>query len=200
MKFSNKLNEFDILDLLNEYHSELRKLKYKTDYVKRKVAELEDHYNLLKSKSRYRSEMSTGESKSIVQSDDDATQKNEVEVVKPRRGRPAKPKREIITEKSKSRKPYPLSIWDNMILNSLKENGKAMLSKSIIEAVGVKAVEAGIFDNEEKLKSKINQCLVKLANKRSDVKKVNYKGKGFGYALPVWYDEKGKLRKEHGLK
>jgi len=75
MKFSNKLNEFDILDLLNEYHSELRKLKYKTDYVKRKVAELEDHYNLLKSKSRYRSEMSTGESKSIVQSDDDATQK-----------------------------------------------------------------------------------------------------------------------------
>jgi hypothetical protein len=200
MKFSNKLNEFDILDLLNEYHSELRKLKYKTEYVKRKVAELEEHYNLLKSKSRYRSDISTGEPNATDQSDNETTQKSEVEVVKRKRGRPAKVKTEVVAEKSKSRKPYPLSIWDNMILNSLQETNKAMLSKSIIESVGVKAVEAGIFDTEDKLKSKINQCLVKLANKRNDIKKVNYKGKGFGYALPGWYDEKGKLRKEHGLK
>ncbi len=48
MKYSSKLNEFDILDLLNEYHSELRKLKHKVDFVKDKVAELEDQYSTIK--------------------------------------------------------------------------------------------------------------------------------------------------------
>jgi len=44
MKFSDKLNEFDVLDLLNEYHSELRKLKNKLTYVKKRIGELEDEY------------------------------------------------------------------------------------------------------------------------------------------------------------
>ena len=48
MKYSSKLNEFDILDLLNEYHSELRKLKHKVDFVKDKVAELEQQYSTIK--------------------------------------------------------------------------------------------------------------------------------------------------------
>ena len=34
MKFSDKLNEFDVLDLLNEYHSEMRKLKNKLENEK----------------------------------------------------------------------------------------------------------------------------------------------------------------------
>jgi hypothetical protein len=194
MKFSNKLNEFDILDLLNEYHSELRKLKYKTEYVKKKVSELEEHYETVKlKKGRVRPEYQPAEE--AVAGDQTQTS---VVAEKKKRGRPAKPK--VEKTEVKKRKPYPLSIWDNMILGSIEEAGKAQLSKSIIEAVKVKASDAGIFETEEKLRSKINQCLVKLTNKRHDLKKVNYKGKGFGYALPVWYDDRGKLRKEFGLK
>lgn len=196
MKFSNKLNEFDILDLLNEYHSELRKLKYKTEYVKRKVAELEGQYEVAKAKKggRFRVEAQSADEVAAT-----GEQGQAVAVVeKRRRGRPAKDKSEKV--EVKKRKPYPLSIYDTMILNTLEEAGKAQLSKAIIEAVRVKAIDAGIFETEEKLRSKINQCLVKLTNKRHDLKKVNYKGKGYGYALPVWYDDRGRLRKEFGLK
>ena len=48
MKFPQKLNEFDVLDLLNEYHSELRKLKYKLGYVKGKISELESEHEAIK--------------------------------------------------------------------------------------------------------------------------------------------------------
>ncbi len=196
MKFSSKLNEFDILDLLNEYHSELRKLKYKTEYVKRKVAELEGQYEVAKAKKggRIRIEAQSADDAGVAGEQGQAV----VAVEKRRRGRPAKEKSDKAV--SKKRKPYPLSIYDTMILNSIEEAGKALLSKSIIDAVREKAIDAGIFETEEKLRAKINQCLVKLTNKRNDLKKVNYEGKGYGYALPVFYDEKGKLRKEHRLK
>ncbi|MBS4056073.1 MAG: hypothetical protein KGZ82_02005 [Bacteroidales bacterium] len=201
MKLSGKLNEFDILDLLNEYQSELRKLKYKTDFVRRKVAELEEQYNAVKlKKGKARAENSTNPGSSDEEGQASPLLEGGIEAIAPKgkRGRPRKEK--LVDLTPKTRKPYPLSIWDTLILQSLEENGKAMLSKTIIEQVKQKATEAGIFDSEEKLKSKVNQCLVKLANKRNDIKKVNYKGKGFGYALPVWYDEKGKLTKEHMLK
>jgi hypothetical protein len=43
-----KLTELDILDLLDEYNSELRKLKYKFEYVQKRIKELEAQLNELK--------------------------------------------------------------------------------------------------------------------------------------------------------
>ena len=102
--------------------------------------------------------------------------------------------------RDKSRKPYPLSRYDQIILACIEQNGRATLSKEIFEMTKVKAIEEGIYESEEKAKSKINQCLVKLTNRRNDLKKVNYHGRGFAYALPAWFDERGKISKGHGIK
>ena len=83
----------------------------------------------------------------------------------------------------KTRKPYPLSQWDNVILDVLRENGKPVSSKDIYDRAMNKAKDMGIAMEESKMKSKINQCLVKLANRRNDIKKIKYQGRGFAYTL-----------------
>ena len=85
--------------------------------------------------------------------------------------------------KEKTRKPYPLSKWDNIIIDIIKENGRPTTSKEIYDGAMKKAAEAGIAMEEVKMKAKINQCLVKLTNRRSDLKKVKYQGRGFAYSI-----------------
>jgi len=83
----------------------------------------------------------------------------------------------------KTRKPYPLSQWDNIIIDVIKENGKPTTSKEIYAKAMAKAVAMNIAMEEGKMKSKINQCLVKLTNRRHDLKKVRYQGRGFAYTI-----------------
>ena len=81
------------------------------------------------------------------------------------------------------RKPYPLSAWDKIIIDVIKENGQPATSKEIYDKAMAKATAMGIQMDEAKMKSKINQCLVKLANRRGDLKKVKYQGRGYAYIL-----------------
>ncbi|MFZ4465244.1 MAG: hypothetical protein ACOYN5_15460 [Bacteroidales bacterium] len=182
MKDMQKLNEFDILDLLNEYHSELRKLDYKATFVKSKIAELEAMFFTVKSGKG--PEIAEKEAVSQI-SETVVTESNQTKSQEPA---------------VKTRKPYPLSRYDQIILQVIEDNGRAMLSKDIVEKTQEKVIEEGLFESEEKTKSKINQCLVKLANRRGDIRKVNHKGRGFAYAIPVWFDERGRIMKGHGLK
>lgn len=177
MKYSSKLNEFDILDLLNEYHSELRKLKHKMDYVKAKIADLEAEYSINKKITNNVGSFEKIETENSIKSNSDSDDA---------------PKKE--------RKPYPLSQWDKFIIESITANGHATLSKDIYASVKDKAIAADIFVNDDKSKAKINQCLVKLTNRRNDLRKVKYKGRGFAYALPEWYDDRNRLKKEHKIK
>lgn len=165
MKNYGSLKEFDILDLLNEYKSEMRKLSYKVEFVKDKIKELED----------------------LLQETKFSNESQGVTILKS-----SKPYKQI-------RKPYPLSAWDKFIIETIAENGKATLSKVIYTTTIEKAKASGIFSTDQKAMAKINQCLVKLTSRRDDIKKVKYKGRGNAYALPAWFDEKGKLKKEHLL-
>ena len=89
----------------------------------------------------------------------------------------------VAVQREKTRKPYPLSKWDRIIIDVIKENGKPTTSREIYDGAMKKAVEQGIAMEEDKMKSKINQCLVKLTNRRNDLKKVKYGGRGFAYRL-----------------
>lgn len=88
-----------------------------------------------------------------------------------------------VLREEKTRKPYPLSKWDNIIIDVIKENGRPTTSKEIYDSAMQKAKEQGIAMGEDKMKAKINQCLVKLTNRRHDLKKVKYKGRGFAYSI-----------------
>ncbi len=181
MKYSSKLNEFDILDLLNEYQSEMRKLKHKMDFVKQKIADLESLYLSIKGKKTATAPVA---------------ETPEIEATESL----PKEKKAATEPVKKARKPYPLSAWDQFILQAIEENGRATLSKDIYEKTKEKAIAAGIFEDEDKAKAKVNQCLVKLSNKRHDIRKVKHKGRGHAYALPVWFDERNRLIRAHALK
>lgn len=139
---TRELSKEEIIGLIAEFKSEVRKNLAKIDFFNEKIDELT---KLL------------GESPEIIS----------VESVRP----------------VSTRKPYPLSTWDNIIIDVIKENGKPATSKEIYDKAMAKAVAMGIGMDEAKMKSKINQCLVKLANRRGDLKKVKYQGRGFAYIV-----------------
>lgn len=164
----NALTSTDIMELISDYKSEIRKLNAKISFCESRILELEE---ALSTNKVY------------------TTSENYINFThKPGRQR----RREI-----NPRKPYPLSDWDKIILDIISESGKAQLSKDIYEKAFAKSKEVGIFIDEIKSKAKINQCLVKLTNRRNDLKKVKYGGRGFAYCLPEWINENGILDKEY---
>ena len=83
----------------------------------------------------------------------------------------------------KTRKPYPLSQWDKIVIDVVKGNGKPATSREIYANAMAKAKELNINMDEVKMKAKINQVLVKLSSRRHDLKKIKYQGRGFAYTL-----------------
>ena len=51
----------------------------------------------------------------------------------------------------KTRKPYPLSTWDKLVLEVIKDNGKPTTSKEIYDKVMAKAEKMGIAMDEAKM-------------------------------------------------
>lgn len=139
---TRELSKEEIIGLIAEFKSEVRKNLAKIDFFNEKIDELTKML---------------GENPENIK----------IECVKP----------------TSVRKPYPLSTWDKIIIDVIKENGKPATSKEIYEKAMAKATAMGIKMDEEKMKSKINQCLVKLANRRGDLKKVKYQGRGYAYSL-----------------
>ena len=136
-----ELSKEEIISLIAEFKSEVRKNLAKIDFFNEKIEELA---KLLGDKSAERVLRKVG---------------------------------------TKARKPYPLSKWDMIIIDIVRENGKPVVSKDLYDKAMAKAVEMGIAMDEIKMKSKINQCLVKLASRRGDLKKVKTTGRGWAYAI-----------------
>jgi seryl-tRNA synthetase len=208
MNYSDKLNEFDILDLLNEYHSEMRKLKHKVDFVKSKINDLENELDAIKKrKDQERAAKKVEQSidfqapEEDLKEDEKPSAANELKVKtgpkkEAEKSQTSKPAEPIKVKGKPGRKPQPLSLWDQMIYDSVAEYGKAMLSKDIFDALKQKAIANGSFESDDKTKVKLNQCLVKMTSKRTDLIKVNHPGRGFAYAVPEWAGEGGKLSPE----
>ena len=165
----NTLTTSDIMDLISDYKSEIRKLNAKISFCENRILELEE---LIDDEN--------------ISSASDSNDDNGNKLFSRTRKKETKP-----------RKPYPLSDWDQIILDILKDNGKAQLSKDIYEQVFERAKKSGIYIDDIKSKAKINQCLVKLTSRRNDLVKVRYGGRGFAYCLPEWIDENGKIKSEY---
>lgn len=163
----NTLTSTDIMDLISEYKSEIRKLTAKISFCENRIYELEEMLD------------ANGNSSDYNQSKFSITETRHRK------------------KETKPRKPYPLSDWDRIILKILDEGGKAQLSKDIYDKAFIISKEMGIFIDDIRNKAKINQCVVKLTNRRHDIKKVRYGGRGFAYCLPEWIDENGFIKNEY---
>lgn len=172
----SSLTTSDIMDLISDYKSEVRKLNAKINFCSSRINELESLLN-----DNAQEQKPTERQKSV----------------KPTFTTPAGTR--LRKKETKPRKPYPLSKWDEIILDVIRENNRATLSKDIYDKAFEKAKVANIFMTDDKSKSKINQCLVKLTNRRNDLVKMRYGGRGFAYCYPEWIDEKGRLRREYAI-
>ena len=112
----NTLTASDIMDLISDYKSEIRKLSAKILFCESRISELEEALNTNNVYS--------------------ATENYVNFSTKPNRQR----RKEI-----NPRKPYPLSEWDKIILDIVSESGKAQLSKDIYEKAFAKSKEVGIL-------------------------------------------------------
>jgi hypothetical protein len=187
-----QLSSSEIQDLINRYLSELKKLEFQVDDVKITIAHLE---NLLESvDGREKSAITKVKAKKLSAV---ASKTASSSVVKGKRGRPRKIKTEIKVSqkpsKKETKKGYKLSSWDKYTLESIDQAGKALITQEIIDFVKNKTIQASLNSSDEEVKNKVTRSLQKLANRRNDIAKIAYKGKGFAYALPEWLNAKGKL-------
>ncbi len=202
-----QLSSSEIQDLINKYHSELKKLEFQTDDVITTIAQLERLLENVSGREKIAiSKVKVKKSKSLAAISGSATSSTK----KGKRGRPkkAKPAKKPKTKKIKAKsatksvsksavkdkkKGYKLSVWDKYVIDSITQSGNARITQEIIDFVKAKTTTDKLKTSDEEIKNKVTRSLQKLANRRNDLIKVSYQGKGFAYALPEWTNSKGKI-------
>jgi hypothetical protein len=127
---------------------------------------------------------------------------------KRKRGRPKKEKTAAAGRKTSAKKlrtaqeeasqpkGYRLSDWDMFIINSIKRANKVLVNSDLMDKALNRVKKEKMDLDEMALRGKLNRSIHKLANRRGDLVKVDYPGKGFAYGLPEWTDESGEIRAE----
>ena len=96
---------------------------------------------------------------------------------------------------------YKLSSWDQFIIDSLNKKQHVLITKDFIELSKEKAEKNQTAFDIKEVKNMLNRSLHKMTNKRSDLIKTKYDGKGFAYALPNWVNQSNKnLKKKYQRK
>ncbi|MBN1599387.1 MAG: hypothetical protein JW894_13925 [Bacteroidales bacterium] len=186
-----QLSSSEIQDLINKYNSELKKLQYQVDEVIYTIRELERM--LVSVEGREKEALSKLHSKKEKPVKLKSAKK---------RGRPRKVI--SVTDTSAStkttKKGYKLSKWDEMVIEGIKTSGKVLLTSELVDFAIKKSKKQGSAVNEEEAKNRVVRSLQKLVNRRHDLAKVKYRGKGFAYALPEWVNARGTLDKQFSRK
>lgn len=120
------------------------------------------------------------------------TAKKEVKK-KTAKARVVKEKKKAVAPK-KERKPRTSSLavaWDNFIIETLKNNGKAMIKNELLEVAKKAPVAAGM--NEKQINQRLSQSIHKLSIVTKEIVKTFFLGRGHRYALKDWVDAEGNL-------
>lgn len=201
-----KLGSVDIQQLLNTYEANLRQVQFQAEHIKQTIRSLKAALPAIQQAEMNEASMLTEVGDML-----DITAAAVKAKPAKRRGRPPgvkmKPKSNTAEKaaptaakpKAKKKKSgrssgYKLSEYDLLVFQALEENGRAMITSDIQEAVEkIKADKGEKVSSEEVLKM-IIRSLQKLANRRDDISKVEYEGRGMAYALPSWVNNKGVIK------
>lgn len=94
----------------------------------------------------------------------------------------------------KERKPRTSAVavaWDNFILETLKNAGKALIKSELLEAAKKAPLAAGM--NEKQISQRLAQSIHKLSNVTKEIAKTYHLGRGHAFALKDWVDKEGNL-------
>ncbi len=185
------LNRSELQELIGRYYSEVRKLSYQLQKTQKTIQELED-------------ELHEKPVVDIPKIDTVSSASSSPATSTPaRRGRPPKKtngeetgKMKIVSKKPR-KKGYKLSETDEFVIHQLESHGKPLISAELIDLAEADSNSKGEKFDLEDFKIKLNRSIHKLANRRGDLLKLKYEGRGFSYALPDWVNKEGVLKKKY---
>lgn len=183
-----RLNEKDLDQLLGHYRAERRRLMFQLEQVR----------DALKDLKKAQSALPKTAPKPSVQVMPDGTVKRRPgrprkgEVVAKKKGRPGRPPK-------RKRAPRELNQWDNMVLQTIKSNGRLMPKEDLL-----KQAKQWAGSHEPKMKApEVEAYLTRTLQKLSGKKKLlgtHHTGlrRGYHYGLIDWFfRSSGKLRRQH---
>ena len=216
-----KLTDLEIKDLIKLYQSELSKLDFKVQKTLETIEDLRSRVSSPDSLSKRgpgRPRKTEVEAVTTPPKKRGRPRKSEVEAVTTppkKRGRPRKvvniprPIGKTLTSQTMSNLEgkkkririvdggYKLSEWDQFIINSLQNKKKTLINTELLTLAQKKAKKEGRSFDSDYAKGKLNRSLHKMANKRGDIIKTRYDGKGFAYGLPEWFDKEKSLKNKY---
>lgn len=194
------LDPVEIEQLISVYHSELRQLNYRVLSVRKNIEQLETAL----------SKQSTTKRQSVVTAPAVvATKPVAPEVAAPTLAPPSAPaksssstsgvrapKKVNMPDPVQVRRVRKLSPWDEFIITTLQTKDKVLIMSEFLDIVQSEFDGAKGW-TEAKIKSKLNAVFHKLANKKGNIIKISFEGRGFAYALPKWLNPAGELKKKY---
>lgn len=214
----NELTAAELKDLLNTFESDKRKLSYRLQQIDRTISDLQrmiDRFgtgNLPEpsfsepEEQEAQTEVTAEAPKAAPVAPSNNEAKEELPASAPKRGRrsritqapadstpPATLKRKS-PKKSKKAKGYRLSEWDTALMEGLKKAKHPLINQELYQLLEDKNQQEQHGLDEKDIRGKLNRSLHKLANKREELIKVDYEGKGFAYALRRWVTPEGQLK------
>ena len=204
-----KLASSDIKALLATYESKQRQLQFELDQTKRMIRNFKSALPNLEA----------AEAAQIASIAEASTVLEEVAIPaaaavaappkkrgrKPKNGSsaaPAKAPRQAKAKKTKKDRSsgYRLSEYDLLVYKSLEQTGTAMITSEITDFIVADQSKDGGKVDAAHVQTMVVRSLQKLANRRNDILKVPYEGRGMAYALPNWVNGKGDLKRKHARK
>ena len=219
----NLLTTKDVKSLIKSYESDIRQLEYKINKTREALSELTGNENGSKtSGKRGRPRKVTnfetdavqspskkrGRPRKVILQDGDPTGPGTPKVIqKTKSSEGKKEKVKLVFPKVTPRKPrtvsgksggYRLSDWDTFVLDALEDFGKVMINSELYDLALVKNKEDKMGLSEDDVRGKLVRSIHKLANKRMEIAKAPFPGKGYAYGLTSWFTGSGNLKKIYG--
>lgn len=195
------LDPVEIEQLISVYHSELRQLNYRVLSVRKNIEQLETAL----------SKQTPTKRQSIVSAPAVVAAKPKIPIESaPVASSPSPatttttqsskaPKKVAMPEPVKVRRVRKLSPWDQFIIDTLENKDRVLIMSEFLDIV-TNEFEGAKGLTETKIKSKLNAVFHKLANKKGNIVKISFEGRGFAYALPRWLNTAGELKKKYRRK
>ena len=201
MQDNYHLTAQEIAELVRKYQSEVRKLEYQILKTKETIQDLEQRLG----GSKIETTPAVAPTISVM------------EPPKRRRGRPRKnpipestttipPVTSTITPIAKpsvkraipkKKTGYRLSDWDKFIIENLQHAQHVLINSQLMDLAKDRVDSENLGLSDVQLRGKLNRSIHKLSNKRGELVKVDYPGKGFAYGLSEWADSKGEVKQKY---
>jgi hypothetical protein len=194
------LDPVEIEQLISVYHSELRQLNYRVLSVRKNIEQLETalaKQTPTKRQSVVSAPAVVAKPTVPVQPAPVVTTSTPTSTSTSRSGNA--PKKVAMPKPVQVKRRRKLSPWDQFIIDTLENKDRVLIMSEFLDIV-TKDFAGAQGLSETKIKSKLNAVFHKLANKKGNIIKVSFEGRGFAYALPQWLNSAGELKKKYRRK